>query len=207
MHLVTPTEAARRLGVAQSTIRRWIDGNLIQAFRTVGGHRRVDLETLRLFAVKRGLPFLDPETEEMDETRGGLLVVDDDQALLDLLVGELERALPNLEIHATTSSFEAGALAASVVPDVIFLDLRMPGMDGIEVCRIIRGRPELRETRIAAITAFHRDPRMVEAFLAAGGDRVFAKPADIDEITAFIMNSETRVTSGMSVQERAAVSA
>src|SRR5206468_7518734 len=82
-----------------------------------------------------------------------------------------------------SSGVEALALAAGCLPDLVLLDVMMPGMDGIEVCRHLRADQRLGGVPVIMITALDdRDTRL--AGLEAGADEFLGKPVDRAEVRA-----------------------
>ncbi len=186
MNLVSPTEAAELLGVSESSVRRWIDAGLMKAYRTIGNHRRVELEELRRFASERGLPFME-KAAPVEPATGGVVIVDDDPANIELLKGRCAISLPGVPFAATANSFEAGVLVATQKPAVLILDLKMPQVNGVEVCRMIKGQPGTQPVHILAYTGYASERDLVDAFLAAGGTKVFSKPDQLNALIDFLV--------------------
>ena len=104
-----------------------------------------------------------------------ILIVDDNPANVDILQARL--AANDYEI-ITASDGEAGlAKARECLPDLILLDIMMPKMDGIEVCRHLRADSSLPFMPIIMVTA-KTDSKDVVAGLEAGGDEYLTKPVD-----------------------------
>ena len=108
-----------------------------------------------------------------------ILIVDDNLSLGNLYQIVFERH--NWQVRNASSGQEALDHLAAVVPDVILLDLMMPDMDGIEVCRRIRSEHPNAPPFIAVYTANNR-PEVMESVLAAGADRFFSKNIPIFEL-------------------------
>ncbi len=104
-----------------------------------------------------------------------ILIVDDTPANLHIL--QLRLGTNGYEIITASDGEEAIAAARQYHPDLILLDVMMPKMDGIEVCRQLRADPSLPFIPIILITA-KTDPRDVVAGLEAGGDEYLIKPVD-----------------------------
>ena len=77
--------------------------------------------------------------------------------------------------------FRAGTIVASQQPDVVILDLRMPGMDGYEVCRLIKAQDTTRHAEVLAITAYP-SPENEAKILDCGARICLSKPLDIDRL-------------------------
>jgi diguanylate cyclase (GGDEF)-like protein len=108
-------------------------------------------------------------------SRGRVIVVDDDAAQRRLMTLRLEEDL--FDIRAYASGDECLAKAADFDPDVILLDINMPGMDGIETCRRLKQMPELQSVPVVFVTGQRDDdPTTIEA-LAAGGNDFMSKDA------------------------------
>lgn len=110
-----------------------------------------------------------------DGTRAKILVVDDEPRNIELLEAYL---LPEgYEVLAARSGEEALRLAGGSGPDVVLLDLRMPGMSGHEVCRRLKADPRTARTPVLVITA-ERGLREKEEALQAGADDFVTKPVE-----------------------------
>ncbi len=191
--MFTSMEAAKRLDVSRSTMLRWIESGLLRSFRTVGKHRRISESDLREMAGKLGIRYIaDPDAAI--NPPGGVLAIDDDRMFLDLLELMFRRNFPLQPFHGTTDAFAAGALVLRHRPAVLLLDLRMPGINGIAVCKTVRAMPELDGLHIAAVTAHAGDPQLTDDFLAAGGERIFGKPIDQVEFREYLADIFSRLT-------------
>ena len=105
-----------------------------------------------------------------------VLVVEDDRDLRDAMVESLRQE--NYDTLGAANGDEAlGILREGRLPRVIFLDLRMPVMDGWEFCRILEENPTLAEIPIAIVSALREPRRLPERKRDAG---LFQKPVDLD---------------------------
>ncbi len=104
-----------------------------------------------------------------------ILVVDDNPENLDIFQARLARH--GYEIVTAKDGEEALAVAKESLPDLILLDIMMPKLDGIEVCRRLRADPAFPFTPIVMVTA-RGDAKDIVAGLEAGGDEYLTKPVD-----------------------------
>ena len=102
-----------------------------------------------------------------------ILVVDDEPPILELVRYTLE----DEQIRVLEASDGAQALEAALAarPDLILLDVQMPRLDGLEVCRRLRANASLAGTRIVMLTAAGQDADRARG-LAAGADEYLTKP-------------------------------
>lgn len=115
------------------------------------------------------------------------VLVVDDQALIRSAVRDLLDAADGIEVVGeAVDGEEAVALAASLRPDVVVCDIRMPRMDGIEATRRICSDPSLAETRVLVLTTFEEDDYVVAA-LRAGASGFIGKGAEPDEIVQAVL--------------------
>jgi two-component system, OmpR family, response regulator MprA len=108
-----------------------------------------------------------------------LLVVDDDRALRDVLRRALTLAGYDIKLAETGS--EALAEVGSTVPDAVVLDVGLPDIDGLEVCRMLRR--EGNRVPVLMLTARDAVSDRIDG-LDAGADDYLVKPFDIDELKA-----------------------
>jgi excisionase family DNA binding protein len=128
---LTLGQAAKFLGVAQSTIRKWSDDGRVRAFYTPGGHRRFRLDDLETFVDGSG---------PNGRRRGGplVLVVDDDARLREFLRVSLESA--GYSVGEAASGAEALLAIDEERPALVLLDVVMPGVDGWQLLRRLEER-------------------------------------------------------------------
>lgn len=108
-----------------------------------------------------------------------VLIVDDDATARETLVAMLEGE--NYELHLAKDGTQALRMLEQLRPDLILLDIMMPGMDGFEVCRRIRATPALAEVPIIVLTALDDRDSLLKV-IEAGADDFLSKPADRREI-------------------------
>ena len=135
-------------------------------------------------------------------TRVRLVVVDDEPLVRQGLRMVLELD-PGLEVVAEgANGSEAVDLARRHRPDLVLVDVRMPGVDGIEATRRICSAPELRETRVVVLTTFADDDLLVAA-VRAGASGYLLKSMEPDAIRASVRAaSEGRTTLAPTLLDR-----
>src|SRR3954447_1008666 len=127
---MTLGQAAKYLGVAQSTIRKWSDLGRVPAFYTPGGHRRYRRNALDAFLGRSG---------PGKPARGPLvLVVDDDPQVREVVRVNLE--MEGYTVREAANAEEGLAAVEDDAPDLILLDVMMPQIDGWEMLRRVQVR-------------------------------------------------------------------
>jgi CheY-like chemotaxis protein len=89
--------------------------------------------------------------------------------------------VPELDIISAYDGFEAGRQVAAHKPTVILLDIMMPGIDGIEVCRSLKQDPDASDIRVVAMTGYYT-PEIEKKILAAGAQVLLKKPFASEEV-------------------------
>jgi CheY-like chemotaxis protein len=185
--LLKISEIAEKANVLPSTIRHYTDLGLLRfAATTDGGHRLYDeSDTLaQLSRIKRlaarGLSLPDIKAELGGNSKKRVLVVDDEVEVCDVVKDALTDRYP-FEIRAVNDGFSAGRLLAEFVPDLVVLDLMLPGMDGFEVCRQIRADSSFSGTRILAVTGYDT-PENARMIMEAGADGYLTKPLEVRDL-------------------------
>jgi excisionase family DNA binding protein len=110
------------------TVIRWIKEGKIPAFKTAGGHRRIQRADLMRFCRARGIPLTEEPTEG-----GRVLVIDGDAAVRDAIAETARAVDAKLAIECTGDAFTGGQLLAEFRPGLLFLDQRLPGVDALEL--------------------------------------------------------------------------
>jgi len=110
-----------------------------------------------------------------------ILIVDDDPTARETVVALLETE--NYQLELATDGFKALQMLEKLQPDLILLDVMMPGMDGFEVCRRIRATPQLAEVPIIILTALDDRASLLQG-IESGADDFLHKPIDRQELIA-----------------------
>lgn len=171
--MISTTKAAKLLGVAIASISKWIDTDQLKAGKTPGGHRRIDKKNLVIFLKKHKLAI----PKEL-QTATKILVVDDEASVAEWITQEIMTANSDFKVLHASDGYSAGEIVASSLPDVVILDLRMPGLDGFDVCQRIKSSKKTQHISVIAITAHHSEEAKAR-ILECGARAYFTKPLDI----------------------------
>lgn len=135
---------------------------------------------------------------ELDSEQHGrslrILVVDDNADAAEVLVALLE--MDGHELRVAYDGPQALELAEHFMPEVVFLDIGMPGMSGLEVARNIRARPTLAHVTLIALTGWGGDADRA-ASTSAGFDYHLTKPSNFDDISALLKRLDLAPRVGM----------
>ena len=173
---LTPNEVAELLLVSPVTVRQWAQKGLLAARTTAGGHRRFNIDVVRQFAIRMGLggAFTGNEAKR-------ILVADDDHQLNEFLVKLLLSQDETVNVESAYDGFEAGTKIQAKRPDILLLDLMMPGLDGFQVCTQLKSEVETMHIHVVAMTGYYSQDN-VDRILNAGADRFLRKPFSNREI-------------------------
>lgn len=172
--LLRAGQAARHCQVSIPTVKRWIREGRLRAFKTPGRHTRIELEEFQRFLQQYGMPAYPGR-----EPEPRVLIVDDEPDIVELLVDVLARDPRGVKTETATDGYEALIKVGAFTPAVLILDVVMPRLDGVEVCRRLKGSPETRHIKILGITGY---PETIPRLLEAGADACLAKPLDVQEL-------------------------
>lgn len=167
------------------TVARWCDQGELACYRTPGGHRRVRREDLLGFlrAHRMQVP------QELESRALRVLAVDDDAHFIKGIETRLRNHGGRVELHTAAGAVDGLMRLGSALPDVLVLNLLMPGIDGLEVFRQIRAvrlrRTDGRIRLIAVLPA--EDPRASRRALKAGADACLTKPVDFKKLETLLL--------------------
>ncbi len=194
-NLLRISDIARKAGVLSSTVRYYTDMGLLNTSgETRGGHRLYDeeeiLDTIRKiqFLNKQGLT-IDQIKKDIGFSQGRkkILVIDDEPEVGEFVSGIVKDNFPNVDVKVVLDGFTAGSILNDYLPDMIILDLMLPGINGFEVCKHIRESELHKRVKILAITGYDT-PDNKEKILACGADDFLAKPMDLKTVKARIIS-------------------
>jgi excisionase family DNA binding protein len=176
--ILTVFQASKYCNVSPGTIINWIEAGHIEAYRTVGGHRRIKRSILEGFMKKQGIPI--PEEEPVTD-RKRILIVDDDAIIVETIVQALEEEEYDYEIISASDGFEAGLQVNHFRPHLIILDIMMPDIKGYEVCKRIKSDEETQHTKIIVLSAY-LDEEKFRKMKEYGADLCFSKPFPLSQL-------------------------
>ena len=178
MRFMTTGVVASACQVSIPTVKRWIREGHLAAFQTAGGHYRVTEEEFDRFRLSRRIPAASAAPEELPK----VLIIDDDPVTLAALADAFTW-VGRYKVEVAQDGYEGLIRVGSFRPDVLVLDLRMPGLNGFQVCRRIKADPVTRPIRILAVSGYAQGDTTVRAF-EAGADAFFEKPFDFGRLRA-----------------------
>ncbi|MBA5607742.1 response regulator [Duganella sp. FT3S] len=143
------TEVARLLGVSQPTVQRWVDQGLLMAWKTPGGHRRIDAQSAHEFRAQRNqdkpvAPSTSPPT---------ILLVEDDAIDREVASAVIAATWPHARLYQAANGIEALLMIGQFKPDIVLSDIVMPHMNGLEVLRQLSQMENSKPRLLVAITS------------------------------------------------------
>jgi excisionase family DNA binding protein len=166
---MTTGEVAKYCAVSHLTVVNWIRAGKLMASRTPGGHNRIRREDLLQFFVEHKFPV----PPELAQDRKRILVVDDERPLAEVMAQTLQE--DGYQVSVAFDGYEAGLKMATLKPDLLVLDLIMPGLDGFSICERVKANPDGHQTKILVMTGFVQEGNVAKAF-ECGADLCLEKP-------------------------------
>ena len=168
-------EAARQLGVSVRTVQLWVERGILDAWKTPGGHRRISLQSVERALASR--------QSGAGNAAAGLriLVVEDDATMQSYYRALLDVLRPEAELVVASDGYEGLIELGRQSPQLMLVDVDMPGMDGLAMLRRL-GSGNLGEgVRIAIVSGLGKDEIDARGG-APDGIPVFKKPLGVDEL-------------------------
>ena len=173
--LLTSHQVGALLQVNPSSVKKWVNEGRIAAFRTPGGHRRIRAVDLVEFLDVHKMPIPRPLA---NVSKRRLLIVDDDAQQLRALERAFKPYSARMQVMTTQHGIDALVMVGALKPQLIVLDVFMPEIDGLEVCRRLKANPET-STIGVIVASGNLTPEVEKAALEAGAIRCLAKPIDV----------------------------
>lgn len=149
-------------------------------------------------APARAIDAVEPLLKPEDRRQATILAVDDDPAVLEAVRFILEPH--GVKVEALMEPERFWEALESAAPDVVLLDVDMPRVNGLELCRVLRNDPRWKSVPVVFLTS-RVDPTTVQAVFAAGADDFVSKPFVGPELGARIQNRLERVRLQRSLAE------
>lgn len=172
--LLTSHEVGDLLQVNPSSVKKWVNDGRIVAFRTPGGHRRIRVADLVDFLNRHAMPI---PRRLASASKKRLLIVDDDPLQLSAIERRLRPWRGRVELVLTDNGIDALLMVGSFRPDLIVLDVYMPALDGVAVCRRLKLKAETSHIGVI-VTSAHLTRAIEEKATAAGALVCVPKPIE-----------------------------
>lgn len=179
--ILTIPQAARYCSVDRVTMWRWVKSGHLQVSLTLGGHHRILKKDLESLLRSKGMY---PLVRKFFPKKK-ILIVDDDSMVRKALAKTLSDR--RYEIREAADGFEAGMQVMLFEPDLLILDLVMPAMDGIEVCKRIKQNSATAHMKTVVLTGYDTEENRRQ-ILKAGADAFLVKPVDKDTLLRHVTN-------------------
>ena len=175
--------AARLLGLSVATVQSLVEKGEIEAWKTMGGHRRIALQSIQRYLEKNSRQRLVTQSDPQNRLR--VLLVEDDNPTREMYQLEFESWKLPVDCTWMSSAVEALMDIASMRPDLLITDLTMPGVDGFEMLKALKRNVELADMQVIVISGLPR-----QAFDSRGGFPedafMLQKPINFDWLQGFM---------------------
>lgn len=176
--LLTSTQVGNLLQVNPSSVKKWVNDGHIVAFRTPGGHRRIRALDLVQFLDQHKIPVPRPL---LNVGRRRIVAVDDDVTQLRALGRAFKRWADKVEVVLVDNGVDALVEVGSTRPHGLVIDVFLPGLDGIEVCRRLKANAATKDLAII-VTSGRMTAELEQSARNAGARRVLRKPVDVTAV-------------------------
>ncbi len=194
----TTVEVARRLGLAVRSVQLMVDRGELEAWKTPGGHRRIRRESVdRWLAERQGgasrpaplgppvtaTPAAAPVPRKAAAPR--VLLIEDSRHFQTLVSMLLKSRFPQVELHLADDGIAGLAMAGKLEPEVLLVDILLPGIDGATLITGLRSHPAFARSRLIVVTSLEGAALEPYAF-ALEGLPVVHKPRLAAELPALL---------------------
>jgi len=167
--------AAKLLNLSVGTVQTLVEKNELEAWKTQGGHRRISLQSIRNYQSRASLS---PNALYQDGKRLKVMVVEDDELTRILFQKHFDQWDLSIDATITASAIEALLDISVLKPQVLITDLRMPGIDGVEMLRQLNSHPLFAQMSVIVVTGLS-DEEITHYGVLPSGAHVLHKPVDM----------------------------
>ena len=168
------SDIARYCGVSVVHVNRWIKQGKLKAYRYPRGKYKITEQDFREFLEKNNIPIIGSFFSRMEGRK--ILIGEDNKDFAVILKELIEGQFNDVEVEIANDGYEVLFRIGEIKPDLLIMDIRMPKLDGLEVCRQIKKESgELSKVKIIAMTG-HSAVYSEEMVLDNGADAFLPKP-------------------------------
>lgn len=190
------TEAAALLDVAVRTVQLWVERGVLNAWKTPGGHRRIDAGSVRRL--------LDERQRVSSAAECRILIVEDQPEHAEFLKMFVQAVAPRAGIQIARNGLAAMLCIGREPPNLVLLDLLMPQMDGFEMLRELANDRDLQRMRVVVVSSMDDADMRSRGGLPTTVAAVLRKPIEFEALKD-ILQRELGVHAGASVVDPVAV--
>lgn len=183
--LCTTREAAQRLGVSLRTVQLWVESGVLRAWKTAGGHRRIQVTSVDEILKQRRAALGHAHESMAAAPQFTLVVVEDDPDLLKLYRLQVASWKLPLRLVTAINGFEGLVRIGETQPQLLISDLNMPGMDGFRMIRSLRASADYKDMEIVAVTALGK-AEIVDRGGLPDDVKVMTKPVPFSELERLV---------------------
>lgn len=189
----TTLEVAKLLGMAVRSVQLMVDRNELDAWKTPGGHRRISRASVERWinargpAATQGGSSAAAAAPPVAARRPGgaapaqVLLIEDSIHFQNLVSLIVQQHFPGVALHVANDGIAGLALYGQTQPDVLIVDILLPGIDGATLITTLRSHPQFTRSQLIVVTSLDEQQREPYAF-ALQGVRVIHKPSLVAEL-------------------------
>lgn len=202
----TTLEVAKILGMAVRSVQLMVDRNELEAWKTPGGHRRISRTSVERWASAHGLAGagsapISPAPPPAPATRSPtpaaqpakpasvhapqILLIEDSVHFQNLVGLIVKQHFPGAVLQVANDGITGLALYGQIQPDVLIVDILLPGIDGATLITTLRSHPQFARSHLIVVTSLDEAQREPYAF-ALQGVKVIHKPRLVAELPAVL---------------------
>ncbi|HOY36866.1 MAG TPA: excisionase family DNA-binding protein [Piscinibacter sp.] len=187
----TTIEVAGLLGMAVRSVQLMVDRGELEAWKTPGGHRRISRASVERWLASRHAGIRPGAETGTTAPRGAarrgprVLLIEDSVHYQNLVRLLLSQKFPQVELHIADEGFAGLAMAGQLQPEVLLVDILLPGIDGATLITSLRSHAQFKHSRLIVITSLDEGQREPYSFALAGVP-VVHKPQLVAELPGLL---------------------
>lgn len=182
-------DVARVLGLAVRSVQLMVDRGELDAWKTPGGHRRIARASVESWLARHQDWSQEQEAAPVSSAsmlgRPRVLLIEDSAHFQNLVRMLIAHDFPEVDLHVAEDGIVGLAMAGELQPDVLIVDILLPGIDGATLIARIRSHPQFQRSRLIVLTSLDEAQRSDYAF-ALTGLPVVHKPRLVQELPALL---------------------
>jgi excisionase family DNA binding protein len=172
---MTTLEVAKELGMAVRSVQLMVDRGELQAWKTPGGHRRIARASLLAWMESRsnnaqaaGRMGVVGNGAGQEANKPCVLLIEDSRHYQTLIRLIIEQSLPQVELHIADDGIAGLAMAGRLQPEVLLVDILLPGIDGATLVTSLRSHPTFTGSQLIVVTSLDETQRQPYAYALQG---------------------------------------